>query len=235
METGSHPANADFFSSWSGGKDSCLALYRAVRAGGRARRLLTMMADDGAKSRFHGIPAALFEAQSRSLGIPAEFIAEPWEKYEEAFTAAMKRFRQDGITAGVFGDIDIEEHRAWVRKVCAAAGVTPIHPLWKEGRRGLLEEFIGLGFKAVIIAVQDDKLDRKFLGKAIDLETLAGFEKAGVDPSGEMGEYHTLVTDGPIFSAPVGYRAKGISGREGYSFLEIEAGPGAGRTPAATA
>jgi uncharacterized protein (TIGR00290 family) len=183
-----------------------------------------MMAEDGMKSRFHGISRKLLEQQSLNLGIPAVFISEPWEKYEEVFIAALKKFRKDGITDGVFGDIDIEDHRQWVRKVCAAADITPCHPLWKQDRRKLLEEFIDLGFKALIVVLKDDKLKENFLGRTIDRETIDELEKAGIDPSGELGEYHTLVTDGPIFSRPIDFRAGGVIRHDGYSFLEIESG-----------
>jgi len=211
-----------FFCSWSGGKDSCLSLYRAMQNGNRPKFLLTMMAKDGSKSRFHGIAKTLIEDQSRSLGIPGFFISEPWEKYEAVFVSALKKFRKEGITAGVFGDIDIEEHREWVQRVCASADVTPCHPLWKQDRRKLLEEFIDLGFKAVIVVLKDDKLDKKFLGRIIDRKTIAELEKAGVDASGEMGEYHTLVTGGPIFTAPIPFKTKGVIQHKGYSFLDIE-------------
>jgi len=180
------------------------------------------MAEDGSKSCFHGIAKTLIEDQSWKLGIPGLFISEPWEKYEAVFVSTLKKFRKEGITAGIFGDIDIEEHREWVQRVCACADITPYHPLWKQDRRKLLEEFIDLGFKTVIVVLKDDKLDKKFLGRIIDRKTIAELDKAGVDASGEMGEYHTLVTDGPIFTTPIPFKTKGVIHHEGYSFLDIE-------------
>lgn len=211
-----------FFCSWSGGKDSCLALYRALRRGARPRCLLTMMAQDGARSRSHRLPKALIEAQARSLGIPIVFRSASWEQYESVFVSALREFREDGMAAGVFGDIDVDPHREWVRRVCALADIAPLHPLWKEDRRELLDEFIALGFKAVIVVVKDDRLGKEFLGRIIDGETVVALEKAGVDASGELGEYHTVVTAGPLFASVLSLRTKGPVHHEGYWFLDVE-------------
>ena len=97
----------------------------------------------------------------------------------------------------------MDSNREWVRRVCDAAGIVPIHPLWKRDRRELLKEFIGLGFLAQIVVINEQKMDKIFLGKTIQAQTIAAMEKNGIDPSGELGEYHTVVTDGPIFSSKV--------------------------------
>jgi len=181
-----------------------------------------MMAEDGARSRSHGLPKALIEEQARSLGIPIVFRSASWEEYEGVFISALREFRESGIKAGVFGDIDIDSHREWVQRVCALTDITPVHPLWKRDRRELLDEFIGLGFKAIIIALKHDKLGKKFLGRAINRETVADLEKAGVDASGESGEYHTIVTAGPTFSSDILLETKGQVGHNGYWFLKME-------------
>jgi len=188
-----------FFCSWSGGKDSCLALYHAMRQGGRPECLLTMMAEDGIHSRSHGLSKPLLEQQARSLGIPVVFRPASWEGYEAVFVSALHEFKQKGIEAGVFGDIDLDPHRDWLKRVCAPAGIMPFHPLWRRDRHELLDEFIALGFQAIIVALKADRLDKKFLGKQINSQTIAELEKAGVDASGEMGEDHTAVIAGPVF------------------------------------
>lgn len=214
--------NQPFFCSWSGGKDSCLALHLAVQDGGRPQYLLTMMREDGLKSRSHGVPKALIEEQARSLGIPIVFRSASWDDYEAVFVSALREFREDGIQTGVFGDIDVDSHREWVRRVCSLADITPVHPLWKRERRALLNEFIDLRFKAVIVVLKEDKLGKEFLGKTIDRETIAELEKAGVDASGELGEYHTVVTAGPMFSSDISLKTEGQVRHEGYWFLEVE-------------
>jgi diphthine-ammonia ligase len=214
--------NQPFFCSWSGGKDSCLSLYHAIQHGGRPHYLLTMMAEDGTHSRSHGLSKPLLEQQARSLGIPIVFRSASWEAYETVFMTALHEFRQKGIGTGVFGDIHIDSHREWVRRVCALEDITPFHPLWKRDRRELLHEFIALGFKASIVALKGDRLDKTFLGKTINMETIGELEKAGVDASGELGEYHTVLTDGPIFSSQIALTRKRQVQHGDYWFLEWE-------------
>jgi len=211
-----------YFCSWSGGKDSCLALYHALQTGGKPERLLTMMAEDGKTSRSHALPRALLEEQARMLDIPIVFREASWESYEGVFSGALRGFRADGIEAGVFGDIDIEDHRAWCRRVCGAAGLEALHPLWKRDRRELLDEFIGLGFAATIIVVKADRLGPEWLGRTIDRAAVADLEKAGVDPSGEFGEYHTVVTGGPIFRGRIRLETRDPHLHDGYWFLGVE-------------
>jgi len=215
-------AGRPFFCSWSGGKDSCLALYHALQAGGMPRALLTILTEDGVTSRSHALPKRLIEAQADSLGLNPFFRSASWDAYEAEFIAALHEFKQAGIAVGVFGDIDVDAHREWVQRVCGVAGIVPVHPLWKRDRSGLLEEFIVLGFAARIVVVDERKLSVRFLGKTIEVQTLAEMEEAGCDPSGELGEYHTVVTDGPIFSAQVEIRSAGHRREAGYGFLDVD-------------
>lgn len=209
------------FCSWSGGKDSCLALYRAIRQGTPPCLLFTMMVEGGVVSRSHGLPRSLLEAQARHLGIPIVLRSATWDDYESVFIETLREFKTAGFSAGVFGDIDVEAHLAWVKRVCEMTEITPLEPLWQAARRPLLEKFIGLGFKATVVVVEDAKLDPTFLGRPIDLQTVAEMEKAGIDASGEAGEYHTVVTDGPIFSSGIPLVCGGVQHHEGYSFLEV--------------
>lgn len=214
-------ADRPFFCSWSGGKDSCLALYHAIQNGGKPQRLLTILSEDGATSRSHALPKALIEEQARSLSLQSVFRSASWQEYEEEFISALYEFKKVGIETGVFGDIDVDAHREWVRRVCAIAGIEPVHPLWQRNRRDLLEEFIGLGFNAQIVVINEQKLDKGFLGKALGTEIIAEMEEAGVDPSGEQGEYHTVVTDGPLFSTALEIKTMEKYNREGYWFLRV--------------
>ena len=113
-----------FFCSWSGGKDSCLALSRASRDGGTPRALLTMLTEGGVRSRSHGLAKPVLEAQAQSLGVSLVTRASTWEHYEVAFRTALAEFRAAGIERGVFGDIDLQPHLDWVQRVCAAEGIT---------------------------------------------------------------------------------------------------------------
>lgn len=217
-------AGKRFICSWSGGKDSCLSLHRALRLGGRPGMLLTMMREDGERSRSHGLPSSVLEAQASSLGIPLITQNTSWNDYEKVFVAALRQFNLAGMEAGVFGDIDLQEHLDWILKTCDQAGIEPVHPLWGEGRRALVEEFIDSGFKAKIVVVKDGVLDRSFLGRDIDRDTLSDLEKAGVDASGEGGEYHTVVTDGPVFRRPLRLSSGTSRKNDGCWFLDVNTG-----------
>ena len=214
-------ARSPFFSSWSGGKDSCLALYHAILNGGVPRLLFTMMDEGGETSHSHGLSRSLLEEQSRLLGIPIAFRSASWGEYETVFLETLREFKKDGIETGVFGDIDIDASRKWVQEVCSSTGIIPFHPLWQRSRRALIEEFINLGFKATVVMINNGKLDPDFLGRAIDSKTIAEMEKAGIDASGELGEYHTVVSAGPIFSSSLRINVIGRQAKDGYLWLEI--------------
>lgn len=210
------------FCSWSGGKDSCLALYFAMMHGGKPQALLTMLCEDGNSSRSHGLPKTVLEEQASHIGIPIFFRSANWDHYEEEFISVLHEFKNSGINTGVFGDIDVEEHREWVTRVCRVTGITPIFPLWKRNRKELLDEFLRLGFKAQIVVINNKMLDAKFLGRQIDNQIIDEFEKAGIDPSGELGEYHTVVTEGPIFSARIEIKETAQYRNGDYYFSSVE-------------
>lgn len=215
-------AGRPFFCSWSGGKDSCLALYHAIQNGGKPHSLLTILSEDGVTSRSHGLHKSLIEKQAEKLGMQPVFRSASWHQYESEFVSVLREFKTSGVEVGVFGDIDVDSHLEWVRRVCGVAGIVPVHPLWKRDRRELLEAFIGLGFRAQIVVINEQKMDKRFLGKIIQTHTIAEMEETGIDPSGELGEYHTVVTDGPIFSSRVGIKPAGERHHEGYWFLKVE-------------
>ena len=212
-----------FFCSWSGGKDSCLALYHALQSHGIPKALLTMFTEDGERSRSHGLRTSVVQQQSHALGIPLVARSASWDDYEQIFTSALIDFKQQKIGAGVFGDIDLDPHLEWVERVCSSVAIEVYEPLWKRAREDLLEEFIHLGFTAKIVAIKQDILDVSFLGRMLDRQVILDLKNAGIDASGEEGEYHTLVTDGPLMSSPIRIESKGWVVRNGYCFLDIEA------------
>jgi len=191
--------------SWSGGKDSCLAMWRARQSGMRICRLITAMDESGASSRSHGIPPELIRAQAEALGAELRFYNTSWGNYEERFIAELRDAQAQGIRHAVFGDIDLVPHREWEEKVCAKADITPCLPLWDEPRRKLVDEFLAHGFKAVVVCVNGKYLGPEFAGREFDEAFLADLP-AGVDACGENGEFHTFVYDGPGFMHPVAFR-----------------------------
>ncbi|MCX7680437.1 MAG: diphthine--ammonia ligase [Anaerolineae bacterium] len=190
----------NLFVSWSGGKDSALAAYRARQQGHRLAYLLNCAAEDGSRVRAHGFPAGVVALQARAMGMPLVQVYTSWEAYEANFKDALRTLQASGVEGGVFGDMDIEEHREWVERVCTEVGLQPLLPLWKADPWALLEEFWGAGFRALVVAT---RLDPLFVGRPLDRELVAEMVVQGAHPCGERGEYHTLVTDGPLFQYPL--------------------------------
>ena len=211
-----------FFSSWSGGKDSCLSLYRTIQNGGKPDLLFTMMIESGEISRSHGLPPGLLKTQAESLNIPIVFAAASWESYEDVFIDQLNKIKAQGIDHGVFGDIDIMHHLEWVTRVCEQAGITAQEPLWQEERTALLTEFIDLSFKAMIVSINKKHLTEDFLGQIINFDLIEKMKHAGIDPSGEQGGYHTLVVDGPLFSFPIDVQPESHYNHQDYCFLNLK-------------
>ena len=211
------------FASWSGGKDGCLALYRAMQNGMNARYLANMVTEDGERSCSHGILAAVIKKQAEAIGIPIVQKPTTHETYEAVFVETLKEFKREGIEGGVFGDIDFNAHREWIERVCKKAGITPHLPLWLNDQSKLMEEFIDAGFKSVVVAVKAELLGKEVLGRVVDrkfLKYLAGLNK-GITPCGEAGEYHTLVIDGPLFKKRLEIVKSEKVTRGEHHFLEI--------------
>ena len=188
--------------SWSGGKDSCLAMWRARQSGMPITRLITAMDESGSSSRSHGVPPELIAAQADALGTEIRFYDTSWKTYEEKFISVLKEAHEDGIRHAVFGDIDLVAHREWEEKVCSQAGLKANLPLWDEPRIRLVDEFLSLGFKAIVVCVNGNYLSEDFCGREFDAAFLSDLP-VGVDACGENGEFHTFVYDGPMFSSAV--------------------------------
>lgn len=210
-----------FFCSWSGGKDSCLALYHAIQQGGKPGCLLTILREDGKKSHSHGLPVSLLLRQSDALRIPLITCNTSWADYTAVFTEMLFRLKEQGIEYGIFGDIDINDHRQWCREVCHAAGITAFHPLWQTDRDSLLSEFLNLGFNAKIISIKQELLEGGFIGQQLCPDIILRMKNNGIDPYGENGEYHTVVTGGPLFSSQIDLSVGKMEFHDGYYFMNV--------------
>jgi diphthine-ammonia ligase len=188
-----------FFTSWSGGKDSCFALMKAYEQGHSPMVLLNMMNENNMVSRSHAIPKAILEKQAKMIDLPIVTKPASWESYEEVFIDTIKELNSDYlITAGVFGDIDLQAHRDWEEKVCGTAGIKAILPLWKQNRKALVREMMDAGIETYIVSC-NDVMGEEFLGKKITPDLISKLEEIGIDACGENGEYHTLVVNMPLF------------------------------------
>lgn len=208
-----------FFCSWSGGKDSCLALYQATKAGGIPELLLTMMVEGGERSRSHGLSLDVLRAQADAMGIQLVTRSASWTTYEEVFLKAAREFAAQGVRDGVFGDIDLDDHREWCVRVCSEAGVRAHHPLWKLDRLRAVHTFLDAGFQAYIVATKDG-LDRNLLGRPFDIDAVKSMQDLGIDPCGEEGEFHTVVTGGPLFSRSLSMTFGEPVFKDGYWFVD---------------
>jgi uncharacterized protein (TIGR00290 family) len=211
------------FVCWSGGKDSTISLYIAMKIRNiKIKYLLNMVSEDGIFSRSHGINSTLLNLQAQEIGIPVVQRRTTWENYESEFKKVVTELKNKDIRAGVFGDIDLQEHCDWVERVCKDIGIKPILPLWKKEREELMNEFIRSGFKAIVVTTNANFLGDEWLGRKVDNKLIDDLKKLGnIDLCGEKGEYHTFVFDGPIFKKPVEF----ISGekllKEKHWFLEL--------------
>jgi diphthine-ammonia ligase len=188
--------------SFSGGKDSCLALWRARREGLEVCTLINVHEETGARNRSHGVPKALLQAQASALGCDLLTPIASWQDYERQFTSTLRELRQQGTEIAIFGDIDLQAHRDWEEKVCAAAGLVPWLPLWQEPREQIAREVIREGFEAYVVCTDSRYLADEYCGRRYDARFLEELPP-GVDACGENGEFHTFVCNGPMFRAPV--------------------------------
>lgn len=208
--------------SWSGGKDSCLALHVAADQGTTPCALLTVFDESGERTRSHGLRRAVLEAQADRLGIPMHTPCASWQSYEAEFVAALKGAAREGTREVVFGDIDLLEHREWEERVCEQAGMRADLPLWLEDRHAILKQVWERGIRCHIIAIDASKLPRDVLGKELTPELAREFTAKQVDACGENGEFHTVVVDAPLFSSAIPLRWGAIVARGGYLAIDAQ-------------
>ena len=211
-----------FLCSWSGGKDSCYALYKAQQLGYTPTVLLNVMNEHGDRSRSHGIPKEILMAQAEAIGIPIHFFNSTWADYEVNYIKHLKDLvKTYDVSHAVFGDIDIASHRAWEEKVSHAASIEAILPLWQGDRKALVLAMIKDGIEAMIVSC-NQTLGPDFLGRTIDSKLLEELETIGVDACGENGEYHTLVVNAPFFKNRLNIQMVGKATSSNYNFAELQ-------------
>ncbi len=190
-------------SLWSGGKDSCLACYKARALGYEVAALFNFTEAKGKKSLSHNLPAQLVAEQAALTGLPIFQKATSRENYERGFKAMVSEWQKKEKVEGiVFGDIYLREHKDWIERVCRELKINPIMPLWGIDTLKLIMEFIREGFEAIVVAAKVDLLGREVLGNKIDYEFIKRLDKR-IDPCGEKGEFHSLVTKGPMFNGRI--------------------------------
>jgi uncharacterized protein (TIGR00290 family) len=219
------PQQESVLVSWSGGKDSCMALHEIMRlANTRVEALLTTVTRDYDRISMHGVRRVLLEQQAASLGLPLHqiYISKGAinEEYEAKTGEAFSTYHARGITSVAFGDLFLEDIRAYRERLLAKHGMTGLYPIWKIDTSKLIRDFIGQGFKTILVCVDPAKLDSSFVGRVIDEEFLSELPP-GVDPCGENGEFHTFVFDGPIFKKPVRFSRGEVVCRDSFWFCDL--------------
>jgi diphthine-ammonia ligase len=187
--------------AWSGGKDSCFAYYKAAKSGLDVVSFVTFMQSE-AMSNFHGIRSDLLDAQAMAIGVHLLKRVTTPETYEKQFKDTLLSFKAKGVEGIVTGDIyEVAQHEEhWLERVCREVGYTPVRPLWQGNTTEIFKEYVSAGFKATVVRTKLSLLGKEWLGRQLDSKFLADIQKIkGVDPCGEGGEYHTVVTDGPVF------------------------------------
>ena len=207
--------------SWSGGKDSYLALHRAA-TGFDVRALLTMFTEDGTRSRSHGLRPEVVARQADLLNVPLVRGRGSWKRYEHEFKRVLRVLEGDGFSHVIFGDIFTDEHKFWAERVCSECGLEAVEPLWGERTGLLFREFVATGALARIVATKAALLDDKWLGATLCEEILSSLDALGVDACGERGEYHTLVIASSRMTSPLQLREVDRQMHDGYWMLDLE-------------
>ncbi|MGM8363693.1 diphthine--ammonia ligase [Flavobacterium sp. ARAG 55.4] len=195
--------------NWSSGKDSALALYKILQNPEfEINFLLTSVNQQFQRISMHGVRVELLEQQAKSIGIPLKIMQIPemptMEVYEKVMQETLKKLKNKGITYSIFGDIFLEDLRKYREEKLATMGFEGVFPIWKIPTKELIQEFISLGFKTIVVCVNERYLDKSFVGRIIDQQFIDDLPE-NVDVCGENGEFHTFTFDGPIFNKPIDY------------------------------
>lgn len=198
------------FFNWSGGKDSALALYKAMHSDAyNIQCLLTNINSVHDRVSMHGVRRSLMEAQAASIGLPLVTVELPEEPsmqdYETIMLTKINALKTAGCSKAIFGDIFLEDLKTYREQKLREAGVECVFPLWKIDTAELVNEFVNLGFKAIVVCVNEQYLDRSFCGRLIDTSFVNDLP-SNVDVCGENGEFHSFVFEGPIFKQPVQFK-----------------------------
>lgn len=204
--------------NWSGGKDSALALYHTLRNPQiEVKHLLTSVNSETNRISMHGVRLGLLQKQAESIGLPLSLLSLPgeisMEEYDLLMAKRMQEFLDSGVSTSIFGDIFLADLKKYRERKLAEVGLKGYFPLWKRDTKELVNEFISLGFRTIVVSIDGSKLDQSFVGREINQSFLNDLPD-GVDPCGENGEFHSFVFDGPIFKEPIQFERGDVVAKE---------------------
>ena len=202
------------FFNWSGGKDSALALYRALQDPQlNISALLTTVNAQTRRISMHGVRDELLKTQAQAIGLPLRMVElsaqATMHEYDSLMQQQLKAFKAEGISTSVFGDIFLEDLKTYRENKLQEEGMKAHFPLWQHHSPTLVREFLSLGFRTIVVAVDGRKLDASFVGRELN-ESFLNDLPANVDPCGENGEFHTFVFEGPLFKEPIAFEKKEV-------------------------
>ena len=212
--------------SWSGGKDAAWALYRLRTTPGlEVSMLVTTVVPEFGRVAMHGVRVELVALQARAAGVPLVEVPLPWpcsnDEYERRTIEALASLRDEGSVSHVaFGDLFLEDVRAYRERMLTGSGLTPLFPLWLEPTRALADEMLASGVEARMVCLDPKRVNRQLAGRRLDSALLAALPE-DVDPCGERGEFHTFVTAGPMLNTSVAVTPGEIVDREGFVYADL--------------
>ena len=212
----------EYAASWSGGKDSCFACWKAVFQGLKVSHLLNFINTDSTRAMSHGLDSKLIALQAQAMALPILQQKVTWETYEAGFKAALGELKLKGITGLITGDIYLQEHKDWIDRVCGESGIKAVLPLWEMDGARLMADFIGAGFKAIVVSVKAELLGKEWLGRQVDDKLISELNQLKIDVCGEAGEFHTFVYDGPMFREPLKIGKAVPIARDNHYTLDIQ-------------
>lgn len=214
-------AGKKFILSYSCGKDSTLCLHKMLEAGAEPMALLVMFNPEAGRSYFHGVDPALLKEYGEALELPLLAVPTGGEEYHLSMEAALRRAKEQGVELVCFGDIDIENNRAWGEERCRNVGLEAVYPLWHHDRQENVREVLDLGYRCLIKTLDRRVLPRQLLGRVMDRAMVEEMTACGVDICGENGEFHTIAVDGPVFHRPIPYCVRQLLDLGDYSVADI--------------
>jgi uncharacterized protein (TIGR00290 family) len=206
-----------YIASWSGGKDSCLACYLAIKKRMKISHLLHF----DRPNNLHGVNPAMIRLQAKLAGIPIVQRKVASEDFEREFKKTVGELAKSGAKGMIFGDIYLEPHKEWVDRTCGELGIEPIEPLWGMKTENIMKEFFNQGFETVVASGDQKLIDKKYIGRKMDWDFIEYLKSKNLDVCGESGEFHTFVTSGPLFQGRIEIADSAVTSRDGFWFLDV--------------
>jgi diphthine-ammonia ligase len=206
-----------YIASWSGGKDSCLACYLAIKKGMKISHLLHF----DRPNNLHGVDPAMIRLQAELAEIPIVQRKVASQDFEREFKETVGGLARNGTRGMVFGDIYLAPHKEWVDRTCGELGIEPIEPLWGMKTENIMKDFFNQGFETIVASGDEKLIDKKWIGRKMDRDFIEYLKSKNLDVCGESGEFHTFVTSGPLFQGKIKITDSSVTSRDGFWFLDV--------------